>query len=128
MFQYYKLDSSLYPLQAYRGVDDKVRMFRPLHNMARLNGSAERACLPTFEGEELVKCMRRLIQIDQEWIPHTEASSLYIRPTMIGKLFTTEYAHSPLKAASPLQSLNIPKPYLFETVMMGNSLELTISH
>jgi len=71
-------------MKAYRGVDDKVRMFRPLHNMARLNGSAERACLPTFEGEELVKCMRRLIQIDQEWIPHTEASSLYIRPTMIG--------------------------------------------
>lgn len=26
----------------------------------------------------------RLIQIDQEWVPHAEASSLYIRPTMIG--------------------------------------------
>jgi len=71
-------------MKAYRGHDDKIRMFRPLHNMVRLNGSAERACLPTFDGEELVKCMRRLIQIDQEWIPHTEASSLYIRPTMIG--------------------------------------------
>jgi len=71
-------------MKAYRGHDGKVRMFRPLHNMVRLNGSAERACLPTFDGEHLVKCMRRLIQIDQEWIPHAEASSLYIRPTMIG--------------------------------------------
>ena len=26
----------------------------------------------------------RLIQLDQEWVPHSEASSLYIRPTMIG--------------------------------------------
>jgi len=25
-----------------------------------------------------------LIQIDQEWVPHSESSSLYIRPTMIG--------------------------------------------
>ena len=52
--------------------------------MVRLNGSAERACLPTFDGAELVKCIRRLIQLDQEWVPHHESSSLYIRPTMIG--------------------------------------------
>jgi len=71
-------------MKAYRGHDDKIRMFRPLHNMVRLNGSAERACLPTFEGEEFVKCIRRLIQLDQEWVPHQESSSLYIRPTMIG--------------------------------------------
>lgn len=71
-------------MKAYRGHDDKIRMFRPLHNMVRLNGSAERACLPTFEGTEFVKCMRRLIQLDQEWVPHQESASLYIRPTMIG--------------------------------------------
>ena len=26
----------------------------------------------------------RLVQIDQDWVPHAESSSLYIRPTMIG--------------------------------------------
>ena len=26
----------------------------------------------------------RLIQIEQEWVPHAESSSLYIRPTLIG--------------------------------------------
>ena len=26
----------------------------------------------------------RLIQIDQEWVPHDTSSSLYIRPTLIG--------------------------------------------
>ena len=28
--------------------------------------------------------MSRLIQIEQEWVPHAESSSLYIRPTLIG--------------------------------------------
>ena len=46
-------------MKAYRGVDDKVRMFRPMHNMARMNVTAQRACLPTFEGDQLVECIRK---------------------------------------------------------------------
>jgi len=71
-------------MKVYRGVDDKIRMFRPMHNMARMVASAQRACLPTFDGAELVKCMRKLVQIEQEWVPHAESSSLYLRPTLIG--------------------------------------------
>ncbi|KAJ8918143.1 hypothetical protein NQ315_011600, partial [Exocentrus adspersus] len=71
-------------LKAYRGVDDKVRIFRPELNMMRMNKSAYNAGLPTFDGYELIKCINRLIQIDQEWVPHGEGSSLYIRPTLIG--------------------------------------------
>jgi len=71
-------------MKAYRGVDDRIRMFRPMHNMARMVASAQRACLPTFDGGQLVECMRRLIEIEQEWVPHAESSSLYIRPTLIG--------------------------------------------
>ncbi|XP_066586644.1 branched-chain-amino-acid aminotransferase isoform X2 [Prorops nasuta] len=71
-------------LKAYRGVDGKIRMFRPDLNMERMNRSAVRSGLPTFNGEELINCVKRLISIDQEWVPHSEASSLYIRPTLIG--------------------------------------------
>ncbi|XP_013138592.1 PREDICTED: branched-chain-amino-acid aminotransferase, cytosolic [Papilio polytes] len=71
-------------LKAYRGVDDKIRLFRPDLNMLRMNLAAERSGLPMFDGEELIKCMKRLIQIDQEWVPHSETSTLYIRPTLIG--------------------------------------------
>lgn len=70
--------------KAYRGVDDKIRLFRPESNMERMNNSAIRAGLPSFRGEELIKCICRLISIDQEWVPHSLASSLYIRPTLIG--------------------------------------------
>jgi len=71
-------------MKAYRGVDNEIRMFRPMHNMTRMLVSARRSCLPTFEPLELVHCIRKLIQIEQEWVPHTSSSSLYLRPTMIG--------------------------------------------
>lgn len=71
-------------MKAYRGVDDKIRLFRPMHNMARMNLTASRACLPAFNGSELLECIRKLCQIDQDWVPHDTSSSLYIRPTMIG--------------------------------------------
>lgn len=71
-------------MKAYRGVDGRIRVFRPEMNMARMNLSARRSGLPTFECDELIKCLSQLISIDQEWVPHTESSSLYIRPTLIG--------------------------------------------
>jgi len=71
-------------MKAYRGVDNEIRLFRPMHNMTRMLVSARRCCLPTFEPMELVKCVQKLIQMEQEWVPHASSSSLYIRPTMIG--------------------------------------------
>lgn len=71
-------------MKAYRGVDGRIRVFRPEMNMARMNASAQRSGLPTFESEDFIKCMSRLVTIDQEWVPHTEAASLYLRPTLIG--------------------------------------------
>lgn len=53
-------------------------------NMNRMNLSAKRSGLPTFKGDEMIKCLSQLIAIDQEWVPHSESSSLYIRPTLIG--------------------------------------------
>ncbi|KAL9878648.1 branched-chain-amino-acid aminotransferase [Glossina fuscipes] len=71
-------------MKAYRGVDGKIRIFRPNMNMNRMNLAAKRSGLPTFEGKEFIKCLSRLISIDSEWVPHTQAASLYIRPTLIG--------------------------------------------
>ncbi|CAH1393735.1 unnamed protein product [Nezara viridula] len=71
-------------MKAYRGKDGKIRIFRPELNMARMNLSASRSCLPQFDAEEMIKCLCRLISIDQEWVPHSEAASLYIRPTLVG--------------------------------------------
>ena len=71
-------------MKAYRGVDGQIRLFRPMHNMTRMLVSAQRSCLPEFDRLELVHCIRKLVEVEQEWVPHSESSSLYIRPTMIG--------------------------------------------
>ncbi|XP_022900476.2 branched-chain-amino-acid aminotransferase, cytosolic [Onthophagus taurus] len=71
-------------MKAYRGVDGRIRIFRPDMNMNRMNLSAKSSGLPTFHNDEMTKCMKRLISIDQEWVPHAEGASLYIRPTLIG--------------------------------------------
>ena len=55
-------------MKAYRGDDDKVRLFRPMHNMTRMLVSAQRSCLPEFDRLELVHCIRKLVQVEQEWV------------------------------------------------------------
>ncbi|KAG2455461.1 EAA2 protein, partial [Polypterus senegalus] len=37
-----------------------------------------------FDKEELLECIRKLVEIDQDWVPHSTEASLYIRPTLIG--------------------------------------------
>ncbi|KAK2154184.1 hypothetical protein LSH36_275g09029 [Paralvinella palmiformis] len=71
-------------MKAYRGPDKKVRLFRPDQNARRLLSSAERSVMPTFDVHELVECMKKLISVDQEWVPYHPTSTLYIRPTLIG--------------------------------------------
>lgn len=69
--------------KAYRGVDNKIRLFRPELNMKRMNVTAQRATLPTFNGDELIRCIRKLVEIEKEWVPYSQTSTLYIRPTLI---------------------------------------------
>lgn len=71
-------------MKAYYGDDGKIRLFRPVENFARMNNSATRVCLPTFDPEELRLCLHKFVEIEKDWVPQAEGCSLYIRPTMIG--------------------------------------------
>ncbi|XP_077024336.1 branched-chain-amino-acid aminotransferase, cytosolic [Tamandua tetradactyla] len=71
-------------LKAFRGVDNKIRLFRPNLNMDRMYRSALRTTLPVFDKEELLECIQQLVKLDQEWVPYSTSASLYIRPTFIG--------------------------------------------
>ena len=70
-------------LKAYKDANGKITMFRPYDNFKRMNKSAERLCMPTFDIEPIVDGLRQLIEIEQDWIPTDPGKSLYIRPTMI---------------------------------------------
>ncbi|XP_053824347.1 branched-chain-amino-acid aminotransferase, mitochondrial isoform X1 [Vidua chalybeata] len=71
-------------LKAFRGDDDKIRLFRPELNMERMQRSARRVCLPEFDGRELLECIRALVRLEGRWVPRDPRSSLYIRPALIG--------------------------------------------
>lgn len=72
-------------MKAYRSpINNSISLFRPYENMERMTRSAIRAALPTFDHDELMKCISELIRADQDWVPYSEKSSLYLRPTMIG--------------------------------------------
>ncbi|RKP18254.1 branched-chain amino acid aminotransferase [Rozella allomycis CSF55] len=70
-------------LKAYKDKNGEIRMFRPMKNMDRLYLSAERLALPTFDKNEVLECMKKLVKIDSSWIPRERGYSLYIRPTLI---------------------------------------------
>nr|XP_033816011.1 branched-chain-amino-acid aminotransferase, mitochondrial isoform X2 [Geotrypetes seraphini] len=71
-------------MKAFRGEDSKIRLFRPMLNMERMLRTALRSSLPSFDKAELLECIRKLVEVDQDWVPHSTDASLYIRPTFIG--------------------------------------------
>lgn len=67
-------------LKAYRTADGKIQLFRPEKNMARMNLSCDRLCIPQIDEEFAIKAIKTLVKIDEDWIPTEEGTSLYIRP------------------------------------------------
>lgn len=67
-------------MKAFRGDDGVVRLFRPEKNIARLNFSAERMCIPQLNEKETLKELMELIALDKAFTPSHLGSSLYIRP------------------------------------------------
>ncbi len=67
-------------LKAYKCEDGKIRLFRPEKNMARLNVSNDRLCIPKIDEEFCVKAIKELVKVDSDWVPDAEGTSLYIRP------------------------------------------------
>jgi branched-chain amino acid aminotransferase len=69
-------------LKAYRQQDGSVALFRPQDNIARMNRSAHRMCMPTIPEDLFLEAMVMLVRLDSGWIPDGDDSSLYIRPFM----------------------------------------------
>ncbi len=70
-------------LKAYRGEDNAIYLFRPKDNLARMNVSAARICMPTFDVDEMFEYLQTLLRTEVDWVPNAKGASLYIRPTMI---------------------------------------------
>lgn len=86
-------------LKAYRRDDGRICLFRPDANARRFNRSAQRMSMPRVDEHSHVEAIRRLVALDERWVPDRDGASLYIRPAMIatstrlGLGAATEYLH-----------------------------------
>lgn len=67
-------------MKAYRTAEGRIQLFRPDQNMARMNVSNERLCIPKIDEAFAVEAVKTLVKIDEDWVPHADGTSLYIRP------------------------------------------------
>ncbi|MCL1819341.1 MAG: branched-chain amino acid aminotransferase [Oscillospiraceae bacterium] len=70
-------------LKAYRGVDGKVRLFRAIENVRRLNRSCSRLHIPELDEQKVMEAFNTLVKTDIDWVPEAPDCSLYLRPFVI---------------------------------------------
>jgi len=90
-------------LKAFRGVDGKVRLFRPQTHIERLNNSARRLCIPPLDPDFALHSILTLVELEKEWVPRTIGTSLYVRPIII--------------ATEPFLGVRPAKSYLYYVIL-----------
>ncbi|MGR9048144.1 branched-chain amino acid aminotransferase [Halobacillus faecis] len=86
-------------LKAYRADDGRVLLFRPEKNFERLNLSSDRLSIPPVDEQEVLGYLKELVQLEKDWVPSFEGTSLYIRPFII--------ATEPSLAVAPSKSYKL---------------------
>ena len=72
-------------IKAFRGVDGKVRIFRPYAHAARMAAGARKLCLPMVSADEFVEACKAVVRRNLEFLPPYESqAALYIRPILFG--------------------------------------------
>lgn len=69
-------------MKAYRHANGKITLFRPQENIARMNRSAKRMCMPEIPEGLFMEALLELIKLDNGWLPTDDEAALYIRPFM----------------------------------------------
>lgn len=67
-------------LKAYRASDNRILLFRADKNISRLNRSNERLCIPKIDEEFCLKAIKTFVDVERDWVPKKEGTSLYLRP------------------------------------------------
>ncbi len=70
-------------MKAYKDDQDDIFLFRPDESVKRLNTSAARLAIPVLPEEIFHEGLKKLLQVDTEWIKKGFGNSLYIRPFII---------------------------------------------
>jgi len=72
-------------LKAFRGKDNRIRIFRPDENAKRMHNTALGIEMPAVPAELFKKAVLTTIKLNEKYIPpYGTGASLYIRPLLIG--------------------------------------------
>jgi branched-chain amino acid aminotransferase len=69
--------------KAFRGGQGEIALFRVRDYFKRLSRSADRMCIPQVPAELHHEALKRLIQIDKNWVPSAPLTALNVRHTII---------------------------------------------
>ena len=67
-------------MKAFRASNGNINIFRPRDHFQRFNNSAARVCIPELDIEALLDGLKKLLEIENRWVPSTHGTALYIRP------------------------------------------------
>ncbi len=70
-------------MKAYRTPKGGIQLFRPQSNFHRMNASNRLLCIPEIDEHFVLHALKELIRVEQDWVPSSPGTSLYIRPTII---------------------------------------------
>ncbi|GGB13209.1 branched-chain amino acid aminotransferase [Puia dinghuensis] len=70
-------------MKAFRTEDDRVHIFRPGKHYQRLVKTAQRLCMPVVAPEIFREGLRRLVELEKDWVPAQPGGALYLRPFQI---------------------------------------------
>lgn len=72
-------------IKAFRGVDGRVRLFRPDAHARRMAAGARKLCLPMPSEQMFVEACKDVVRRNLEFLPPYESqAALYVRPVLFG--------------------------------------------
>ena len=72
-------------MKAYRTADGSVQLFRPDCNAKRFQDSADRLCIPKIPVEDFVQAVETLVDVDRDWVPHSDGAKPVHPPVRVCK-------------------------------------------
>jgi branched-chain amino acid aminotransferase len=69
-------------MKAIKNENGEALVFRAKDNWNRMNVSGHRLCMPHIPEDLFMDSLSTIIDLDRDWIPSADGSSLYIRPFM----------------------------------------------
>lgn len=67
-------------MKAFRTKENRIVIFRPMDHIRRLNQSARILDIPQVDVETVHQGLKKLVEIEKDWVPAKRGTSLYIRP------------------------------------------------